>query len=275
MRYYEYDFALAEPEARERLIALLSMEGFEGFEEEGDGLLAYIPVDQVDETVLDQVLLHFPDLSYVRVELDDVNWNEKWENGFEPVIVEDFAAVRANFHRPVSGVRYELVITPKMSFGTGHHPTTHLMIQEMAHVAMEGKRVLDFGTGTGVLGILANKLGASEVLGIDNDEWSIRNTEENMEQNAATRMRAQLGDIPPSEAEAGRFEVILANITRNVITEHLTALRAIAAPGCIWLFSGFLAEDATYMRELLETAGLTVEVIAQRGDWLVIRAFGQ
>lgn len=275
MRYYEYDFDVTEPEDRERLIALLSVEGFEGFEEEGDGLLAYIPVDQVDDHLLDNVFTHFPDLSYVRAELDDVNWNEKWENGFEPVVVEDFAAVRANFHPPVAGVQYELVITPKMSFGTGHHPTTHLMIQEMARVDMKGKRVLDFGTGTGVLGILADKLGASEVLGIDNDEWSIRNTEENMEQNGATHMRAELGDVPPTAEQSGYFDVILANITRNVITEHLDALRAIAQADSVWLFSGFLAEDATYMRDLLENAGLSVEVIAQRGDWLVLRAFGR
>jgi ribosomal protein L11 methyltransferase len=185
MRYYEYDFTVAEPADRERLIALLSVEGFDGFEEDGDGLLAYISIDQAHDQLLDSIFPHFPDLNYVRSELDDVNWNQQWENGFEPVVVGDFAAVRANFHPAVPNVRFDLVITPKMSFGTGHHPTTHLMIQEMAHVDMRGKRVMDFGTGTGVLGILADNLGADFVLGIDNDEWSIRNTEENIDQNAA------------------------------------------------------------------------------------------
>lgn len=275
MRYYEYDFDVAEPEDRERLIALLSEEGFEGFEEEGDGLLAYIPVDLVNDSLLDEVLIHFPDLSYVRAELEEVNWNQHWENGFEPVVVGDFAAVRANFHPPVAGVRHELVITPKMSFGTGHHPTTHLMIQEMGQLDFVGKRVLDFGTGTGVLGILADKLGAVDVLGIDNDEWSIRNTEENIEQNAAAHMRVQLGEVPPNPQGEPPFDIILANITRNVITEHLPALRQVALSTTVWLFSGFLADDVGYMRRLLEEAGLAVEVIAQRGDWLVIRASGR
>lgn len=270
MTYYEYDFDLEAGEPRERLLALLSEHGFEGFEEDGDRLLAYIAAQRVQEDELADVFSGFPDLSFIRTELDDINWNQQWEKGFEPVVVEHFAAVRASFHAAVPEVKYDLVITPKMSFGTGHHPTTYLMIQEMERVDFMGKKVLDFGTGTGVLAILADKLGASQVLAIDNDEWSIRNAEENIQQNGAARTMVRLGDCPPSDANA--FDVILANITRNVIAEHLQALMTVAASRSVWLFSGFLADDMEKMTALLETAGLTVQAVCQRGDWLMIRA---
>ena len=164
---------------------------------------------------------------------------------------------------------YEIIITPKMSFGTGHHATTYLMMQQMQLLNFTNKTVFDFGTGTGVLAILAEKLGAASIFAIDNDEWSITNTIENIEQNNCQRISvAQMETIPTGK----KYDIILANINLNVITANLCSLAEIAHAGADILFSGFLKENEKLIKAAIESAGFQCIATAQKGDWIAIRA---
>jgi ribosomal protein L11 methyltransferase len=179
-------------------------------------------------------------LGYSTEELGEKNWNEEWEKNFQPVRVNTFCGVRAYFHERQEGVLHEVVITPKMSFGTGHHATTYMMIEAMQQVDFGGRTVLDFGTGTGVLAILAEKLGAAEITAIDNDDWSIANALENVAVNGANRVSVKKMDSLDS---TGRFGVILANINKNVILSELPTMTQHLSEGGVILLSGLLEED--------------------------------
>ncbi|MCU0403830.1 MAG: 50S ribosomal protein L11 methyltransferase, partial [Chitinophagaceae bacterium] len=179
MKYYlQYRIQCKEEESREMLIAVLSELGFEGFEEETGFLIATATEGSLDEREVGD-WLNESGFSFTMEKLEEQNWNAIWESDFSPVEVDDFAAVRAHFHQPVPHVRYDLIITPKMSFGTGHHATTNLMIRALKDLEVSGKSVFDFGTGTGVLAILASKMGALVVEAVDIDSWSIENAREN------------------------------------------------------------------------------------------------
>jgi ribosomal protein L11 methyltransferase len=267
MDYLEFEFETQDTEELEKLVALLDEQGFEGFEEEESSLKAYIPVDKFNEAGFTSVLDLFENIGYSKSVVEQVNWNQKWEQDFKPVVVGDFVAIRADFHRPVNGVRHEIIITPKMSFGTGHHATTYLMIQQMQHLDFRGKSVLDFGTGTGVLAILAEKLGADKVLAIDYDEWSIINTSENINRNACEKVEAELGDAVPADQ---KFDVILANINLNILTANMDALSAACSADGRILLSGFLKENEEAMIEAIRSAGLEFLATHQRGDWITI-----
>ncbi|HEV2483139.1 MAG TPA: 50S ribosomal protein L11 methyltransferase [Puia sp.] len=173
---------------QEVLIALLGEMGYEGFEQEEAQLHAFIPEAAFDEAAVRE-LLEAHGLRYTLQRIEERNWNEEWEKNFQPVVVDGFCAIRAHFHPRVPEVEHELIITPKMSFGTGHHATTYMMLQAMRSLDLRGKRVLDFGTGTGVLAILAERLGADVVVAIDNDDWSIENARENVVENGCTRIQ--------------------------------------------------------------------------------------
>ena len=179
MKYTQVAIETTDAGQHEILVALLADIGFEGFEETDDMVKAFIREEELNTTALNEIVGNLQ-LQYTLLSIEQQNWNAQWESSFEPVIVEDFAAVRAAFHKPVSGVKYEIIITPKMSFGTGHHATTYLMMQQMSYIDFAGKKVFDFGTGTGVLAILAEKLGATKIDAIDIDEWSVENTNENI-----------------------------------------------------------------------------------------------
>ena len=161
------EVSIQTTEWQEVLIALLGELGYEGFQQEEEILRAYVREEQFDRAALEVVLRQF-EVGYTDQRLAERNWDEEWEKNFEPVVVDDFCAIRAHFHKPITGVEHALLITPKMSFGTGHHATTFMMIRAMGELDFQGKRVLDFGTGTGVLAILAERLGAGSVLAIDN-----------------------------------------------------------------------------------------------------------
>ena len=155
MNYLQFSFETDHQDKIEELIALLNEQGFEGFEEEDKMLKAFIPEEKFNSVEFDKMVELFTSLAYTKSIIENINWNQQWEESFEPVIVNGFVAIRAHFHQPIAGVKYEIVITPKMSFGTGHHATTHMMLQQMEQIDFTGKKVLDFGTGTGVLAILA------------------------------------------------------------------------------------------------------------------------
>jgi ribosomal protein L11 methyltransferase len=266
--YIQVTIPAVQGEKAEILIALLAEAGYEGFEETAVGLNAFIPSADFNEPAL-QELLATHQLAYSLQSIAQQNWNAQWESGFEPVRVDDFAAIRAGFHAPCEGVRYEIIITPKMSFGTGHHATTYMMVQQMEKINFTGKTVLDFGAGTGVLAILAEKMGAAAVLAIDNDDWSITNTMENLEANGCRLTQALKADAVPADEQ---FDVILANINLHVITASLPAIVKACKPGAAVLISGFLAGDIALLVPLLEAHLFHKIEIFERNNWRCIAA---
>lgn len=267
--FYQFDFELPSQDETDKLIALLSEQGFDGFVEEEDSLTAFIPDINFDQQAFEEVLSKFQILSYTKSDIENINWNKKWESEFEPVYVDRFVAIRAHFHNPIKDVEHEIVITPKMSFGTGHHATTYLVMKQMQAIDFTNKTVFDFGTGTGILAILAEKLGAATIMAIDNDEWSITNTKENIEQNGNSKISIELKETVP---QAKKYDIILANINLNVITANLKAIADISKQGTEAIFSGFLADDEAAMRKALTGAGFQHIVTTRRKDWLAILA---
>ena len=238
-KYIQIEFQNISPERSDILVAELSQIGFEGFEEGEENLKAFIPASDFDDAAIREVAER-NNISYHQTFIDDTNWNAVWESSFQPVIVDDFVAIRAEFHDPIAGVEHEIVITPKMSFGTGHHATTYMMIQQMRDINFAGKTVLDFGTGTGILAILSEKLGAKNIQAIDNDDWSIANAAENIASNDCDRIKLEKADsFQPGE----RFDIILANINKNVILDNFSILVNKLLPGGILVLSGLLIDD--------------------------------
>ena len=265
MNHLQITIPTADPARQEILIALLSTIGYEGFEQEDTALQAFIPEVQFDAEALNELLQGH---SYSILRLEEKNWNEEWEKNFQPVQVEGFCAIRAHFHAPIPGVVHELVITPKMSFGTGHHATTYMMLQAMKDLDFRGRRVLDFGTGTGVLAILAERLGAGEVLAIDNDDWSIDNALENVATNHCTRITVRKSDsIPAGEP----FDIILANINKHVIMSQLVVIGQQLAPGGVILLSGLLIDDIKDIENEAVKTNLTVTLKLTKGQWICLR----
>ena len=269
MNYLQFDFETQSQDQSEQLIALLSEQGFDGFEEEGNTLLAFIPETRFDIVRFEKILEMFSILAYSKTELENINWNKKWEENFDPVVVDDFVAIRAHFHKPVKKVQHEIIITPKMSFGTGHHATTFLMIQLMRQLDLSKKVVMDFGTGTGVLAILAQKLGASKVVAIDYDEWSITNTIENIQQNDVSGIIVEQKDAIPA---TGDYHIILANINLNVILDNLAAMQKIMHSGSKLLLSGLLIENESEVKIALKNNDFAYLSTSVRGDWIAILA---
>ncbi|HYE55500.1 MAG TPA: 50S ribosomal protein L11 methyltransferase [Chitinophagaceae bacterium] len=251
-------------ELREILVAQLSYAGYEAFEETDAELKAFIEQQQFDEAAL-KALLQLHELNFSSALLPATNWNEEWERNFQPVIVEDFCAVRASFHAPVAGVQHEIIITPKMSFGTGHHATTYMMVQLMRTIDFSEKYVFDFGTGTGILAILAEKLGAKMIVAMDNDEWSMLNAAENMTANHCSSVRLLHADnIPLTES----FDIILANINKQVILDTLKQMKEKLLPGGYIMLSGLLGSDEEAVREEASKNGLSFVQQQSRGGWI-------
>ncbi len=268
MNFIAFHFVITDTAQSEQLVALLNEIAFEGFEETDQHLAAFVPENSFDAVSFDAILKLFPSLVITQSLVENINWNQQWEESFEPVVVGDFAAIRASFHQPITAVAHEIIITPKMSFGTGHHGTTYLMIEQMKAMDFTGKTVLDFGTGTGVLAILAEKLGAAKVLAIDNDEWSITNAKENILQNGCAKISIEQMEAIPANQQ---FDIILANINLNVITASLPAMVAAAKQPCAILLSGFLKENETVLKSDLAAAGLSCILTAQKGEWITLR----
>ncbi|MHA4807556.1 50S ribosomal protein L11 methyltransferase [Flavitalea flava] len=267
MIYIQVSVPVTDTTIREILIARMGDNGYEGFEEQETGLQAFIPEGKFDEEEL-KSLLEAYQLSYSQTRIEEKNWNEEWEKNFEPVVVGTFCAVRASFHAPVTGVKHDLLITPKMSFGTGHHATTYMMLEAMGTLDFTGRRVLDFGTGTGVLAILAEKLGASEVLALDHDDWCIENAGENVTENNCFRISVKKLDKIPSGTG---FDIILANINKNVILQELQAIGQQLTPGGVILLSGLLHDDAQDIENEAVRNGFSLVGRVDRGNWICLR----
>jgi len=254
MDFIQFSFHTADQEQRDALIALLSEQPIEGFEETEQDLVAYAPEDRCDEAYIQEIAGRLS-IPFTRSVVGQRNWNEEWEQGFRPVIIDGFCSIRAGFHAPQPGVAYDIVITPKMSFGTGHHATTALMITMMRELDFRQKEVFDFGTGTGVLAILAEKLGAASILAIDNDIWSYENALENIERNQCRHITVKQGiadDLEPLP----QFSIILANINRHILLTYMEKMALLLYPDGMLLLSGMLQEDRAMIRESAAAAGL-------------------
>ncbi|MBM3431988.1 MAG: 50S ribosomal protein L11 methyltransferase [Bacteroidetes bacterium] len=260
--------SVSTAEQSDELVSYLDQMGFEGFEQLPDQLKAYRPVGEWPEKLVHDHLREksFP---FTTEQIEKTNWNQLWESYFDPVQIDDWVGIRAAFHPPLPQVKNELVITPKMSFGTGHHATTRLMMQQMRTSIQPGDRVLDFGTGTGVLAILSKKMGAAEVVGIDIEDWSIENARENAAVNHVTDIHFLVGD---RISVAGPFDRILANINRNILIEHMHALRSSLSPSGTLLLSGILEADLPVMDEALCAAQLSRTHHWAQGGWICIQA---
>jgi len=266
--FFMIEISIRTMEWQEVLIALLSEIGYEGFEQEDDLLRAYVSEEQWDQAALEALLDRW-DLGYEEQRLAERNWNEEWEKNFQPVVVDDFCAIRAHFHAPIAGVEQELVITPKMSFGTGHHATTFMMVQAMRGIVFRGKRVLDFGTGTGVLAILAERLGAESVLAIDNDDWSIANAEENIEANGCSRVKLRKVDNLTALPE--QFDIVLANINKHVILAEMAQMGQHLGEGGVILLSGLLDNDYNDIENEALKNKLPISVRITKGAWICVK----
>lgn len=251
---------VANEYGQEELIALLDDLNPSGFEQTDETLVAFFEDGYAKEDVL-KILEGY---SYRVDEIEERNWNEEWERNFQPVMVDDFVAVRAHFHAPMSGVEHEIIITPKMSFGTGHHATTYLMMQQMSSIDFTGKTVFDFGTGTGILSILAEKLGAAKVTAVDVDDWSIENARENIERNGCTKIDVSLSSNIPQQ----KFDVILANINRNVLLSYMPHLSKALLPNATLLLSGLMTADEEAITTSAQNFNSSLKNKEERDGWL-------
>lgn len=256
-------------ENQEILIAQLSSVGYEGFEQLTDKLIACI--SEKDHKYEDLQFVIDGQIPFERIIIEPKNWNEEWEKSFDPVIVDDFCAIRASFHDPVPGVEHDILITPKMSFGTGHHATTFQVIRFMKDMNFKGKSVLDFGTGTGVLAILAEKLGASEIDAFDNDLWSIENSRENIVSNKCVKI-----ELTQAEEVIGskKYDIILANINKHVILAHMKSIKDHCTSGGWVLFSGLLSGDRSEVVKYAGEYGLSLEAYTEKDNWLALKMRG-
>ena len=239
MNYIEIKITGINAQQSEQIIAWLSEINFSGFEENENELKAFIEENNFDEEKV-KVILQKNKLKFSKKIIPQQNWNALWEANFKPVVINNFVAVRANFHQPVKTVLHEIIITPKMSFGTGHHATTYMMMQLMREINFKNKTVFDFGTGTGILAILAEKLGALKIIAGDNDDICIENSLENIQYNSCKNIIIQKIN---SAKQPQIFNIILANINRNIILENIETFKKITQPNSIILLSGLLKDD--------------------------------
>ncbi|MDY0342433.1 MAG: 50S ribosomal protein L11 methyltransferase [Lentimicrobium sp.] len=255
----------------EILIAWLSEIGFESFEETPEGIAAYIPAKDFRPELLDHhsIKQGFPGLKFTIANISDQNWNAVWESNFKPVTIAGECHIRAPFHPPAPAGMIELVIEPKMSFGTAHHETTALIIEQMLNMELTGKSLLDMGSGTAILAILASKKGANPVTAIDNDEWAFHNALENVERNKTANVSVYPGDA--SLLGDHHYEIILANINRNILMADMAAyVNCLLAEGLL-IMSGFYLSDLDAISRQAESLGLHGDGYTEKNNWVAAR----
>lgn len=264
---------ICDPEFAEILMAEIAEAGFDTFLETERGFEAYVEGENFDQKRLDHVkekYTYVNPLLFFHDRIEKKNWNEEWEKNVEPIIVDDKCLVRAAFHKMDRNYPYEIIITPKMSFGTGHHQTTHLMLSTQMSMDHRGKRVMDAGCGTAILSIMASKLGATEVEAFDIDEWSVENGNENAVNNNCTNIQIQLGAIKDVHL-SGTFDIILANINKNILLAEMKDYASYLKSGGKLLLSGFYVSDIPAMISHAATFGLAEVSHQQRETWACLQ----
>ena len=266
--YLEFNFKIKPLQPwNEILMAELIEIGFDSFTEEYDGILAYIQTELLNQTELTSLaLLNNPEIeiTYTSQEMPNINWNEEWEKNFSPINIEDKVSIRAEFHE-TANLPFEIIIQPKMSFGTGHHATTYLMIQQMLDMDFKGKKVLDMGCGTSVLAIFAKMRGAADTLAIDIDEWSVENSGENAVRNKV-EFKIELGTADNLGKE--KFDIILANINRNILISDIPVYVKNLNENGELLLSGLCFFDVDDILEVCNSENLKLKKQIQREEWV-------
>jgi ribosomal protein L11 methyltransferase len=270
MDYLEFKIKCLE-QFREILIAELSMMGFDSFLETEEGIDAYTLESDFDREAFDAVIAQYLEDAEITLEegiMPKVNWNEEWEKNYDPIEVDDLVFVRASFHPSKPKFKHEIVINPKMSFGTGHHATTFQMLRHQGEVDHQGKRVLDVGSGTGILAVMAHLLGASEVEAFDIDDWCVDNGNENFDLNGLTT-RMALGTIREVNPQ-GKFDIVLANINKNVLLDEMNIYTDLLKDKGFLLLSGFYTEDIEDLNECAKPLGLELISQQSKDNWAAL-----
>ncbi|GAB3757555.1 50S ribosomal protein L11 methyltransferase [Spirosoma pomorum] len=268
MNYIELQVQIS-PDYTDILMAELAELGFESFVETDEGLNAYIIESDFDETNLQELVTKYESQTAIVYELSSLekrNWNAEWERDYEPIEVADQVRVRASFHQPEARFRYDIVINPKMSFGTGHHETTAMMMEQQLGFDFAGKTVLDVGSGTGILAVLAAKMGASSVVAFDIEEWAVENARENAELNTSpqiTVFQGTIADVDP----AGQYDIVLANINRNVLLAEIPTYTSLMPKTGKLIVSGFYEHDAPDIEQKAHESGLTTIQKLVKNQW--------
>ncbi len=255
----------------EILIAELSYAGFESFVETEEGVTAYIQKEEWNKDILNEIQILESDefkIVYTFEDIEQVNWNKEWEKNFNPIIVEDVCSVRAPFHKTPNTL-YDIVIEPKMSFGTGHHETTHMMIQHILKNDFTNKSVLDMGCGTGVLAILAEMKGATPIDAIDYDNWCYLNSIENVERNDCNHITVIEGDA--SALKNKKYDIIIANINRNILLNDMTIYASCLNKNGMLFLSGFYNDDIPVIKKECEKHMLKFEEKLERNKWVSLK----
>ncbi len=270
--YIEFEFVVEPLQlGNEILIAQLGFAGFESFVETPTGVKAYIPQQDWEEELVESIqILQNPDfsISYSKKDIEQINWNQEWEKNFNSIEVDDTCVVRAPFH-PASKAKYEIVIEPKMSFGTGHHETTYMMLQYILEEDFTNKRVLDMGCGTAVLAILTEMKGATAVDAIDIDAWCYENSKENCVRNGCKNIQVYQGDV--SLLAQKKYDVIIANINRNILLRDIPQYcKSIASNGILFL-SGFYKKDLPLLIETCKKQGLVFVANKEENKWVAAK----
>ena len=270
--YIAYEFSVTPKNpATEILIAELGYMGFESFVENDNGVTAYIQKHEWNSQILDDLyILGSPEfkINYAYHEVIQTNWNKEWEKNFNPIQVDGQVSIRAPFHENPS-LKFDIVIEPKMSFGTGHHETTHMMIQHLLALDLENKKVLDMGCGTGILAIFAEMKGAQHTDAIDIDSWCYQNSLENVQRNGCRYITVLEGDS--SLLIGKKYDVVIANINRNILLSDMKTYTGCLSKNGILLLSGFYKEDITIIENEVVKHGLVFDKMIQRNSWVALK----
>lgn len=256
------------------LSSLLGDIGYESFEAEEQGIKAYVQESAFDEAKLESVINVFPyeaTFSYAIESIEDQNWNQEWEKHyFQPIVISDKCVIHSTYHTNIPKAEFDILIDPKMAFGTGHHETTFLMVSYLLEEDVRGKSLLDMGCGTAVLAILASMKGANPVVGIDIDEWAYNNALENISLNHVDEIEIKLGGAEVIDTSKN-FDVVMANINRNILLDDMHVYIACMKSGSLLFMSGFYEEDIPLIRKEAEKYGVTYISFTKKNQWVAVR----
>lgn len=263
---------ICDPDFSEILMAEIAEAGFDSFLETEKGFEAYVESEKYDNSIIQAIRKKYDrvqPLIFFQDRVQKKNWNEEWEKNLQPIVVDDKCLIRAEFHQVPQRYQYEIVITPKMSFGTGHHQTTYLMVRNQMEMNFNGKRVMDAGCGTGILSIMASKLGAAEVDAFDIDEWSILNATENIATNQCRNIRIRQGKVTDL-SWTRPLDIILANINKNILMDEMKHYSSLLAKKGMLLLSGFYASDIADLTRETSRFGLAEVRRDERETWAAL-----
>lgn len=277
MKYFEVTFSVnpCNETVTDILSALTAEVGFESFVECEGGMQAYVQQSLFDEDALKSIIADFPipetEITYTITEPEDKDWNEEWEkNFFQPIVIEARCVIHSTFHKDYPKAEYDIVINPQMAFGTGHHETTSSILGELLDADLKGKSVLDMGCGTSILAILASMRGADHVTAIDIDDWCVNNSKDNIALNNINNITVELGDASLLEGRKP-FDVIIANINRNILLNDMAAYTACMHKGSEIYMSGFYVQDIDAIRSKGESLGLKFVHYREKNNWVAVK----